>query len=387
MRSLNGKYGILFVSFLLVFSTCLTATAHEYHSDAPHALAEIEEHAGELVELSDTLHVDSARIADDESLDEDLRATAESVHLSTHDMKHIGEHILSHVETLEGLYSDPENNADEINSEVAAIESEIDELKELVNSNADAVHTVESNTPASHQEYAESLHENFHEVGHIGTHLVKYTDELGGSESHVADHDSSNALMEVEEHAGELIELSDTLHVDSARIADDESLDEDLRATAESVHLSTHDMKHIGEHILSHVETLEGLYSDPENNADEINSEVAAIESEIDELKELVNSNADAVHTVESNTPASHQEYAESLHENFHEVGHIGTHLVKYTDELGESMTTEDSATTGDVSNEEQSEQEPSATSNQTPGFGILMAACGLLAVGYLKRQ
>ncbi|WP_462272247.1 PGF-CTERM sorting domain-containing protein, partial [Methanohalophilus sp.] len=218
---------------------------------------------------------------------------------------------------------------------------------------------------------------------HIGTHLVKYTDELGGEDSHVADHDSSNALMEIKEHAGELVEISETLHVDSARIADDESLDEDLRATAESVHLSTHDMKHIGEHILSHVETLEGLNSNPEGNADEINSEIAAIESEIDELKEIVNSNSDAVHTVESNTPASHQEYAESLHENFHEVGHIGTHLVKYTDELGG----EDSATTGDVSNEEQSEQETSSTANQTPGFGILMAVCGLLAVGYLKRQ
>ncbi|SDW88759.1 PGF-CTERM sorting domain-containing protein, partial [Methanohalophilus halophilus] len=105
------------------------------------------------------------------------------------------------------------------------------------------------------------------------------------------------------------------------------------------------------------------------------------------ELKEIVNSNADAVHTVESNTPASHQEYAESLHENFHEVGHIGTHLVKYTDELGASMTTEDSTTSVDAANEEQREQEPSATSNQAPGFGILMAVCGLLAVGYLKRQ
>jgi chromosome segregation ATPase len=386
MRSLNGKYGILFVSFLLVFSTCLTATAHESHFDAPHALAEIEEHAGELVELSDTLHVDSARIADDESLDEDLRATAESFHLKTHDMKHIGEHILSHVETLEGLYSDPETNADEINSEIAAIESELDELEEIANSNADAVHTIESDTPDSHQEYAESLHENFHEIQHIGSHLVKYTDELGGEESQ-ADHDSSNALMEIEEHADELVDLSDTLHVDSAQIADDESLDEDLRATAESFHLKTHDMKHIGEHILSHVETLEGLYSDPETNADEINSEIAAIESEIDELKEIVNSNADAVHSIESNTPASHQEYAEALHENFHEVGHIGSHLVKYTDELEESMATEDTTISGDAANEEQSEQESSATANQTPGFGILMAACGLLAVGYLKRQ
>jgi DNA gyrase/topoisomerase IV subunit A len=135
------------------------------------------------------------------------------------------------------------------------------------------------------------------------------------------------------------------------------------------------------------VETLEGLYSDPETNADEINSEIAAIESEIDELKEIVNSNADAVHSIESNTPASHQEYAEALHENFHEVGHIGSHLVKYTDELEESMATEDTTISGDAANEEQSEQESSATANQTPGFGILMAACGLLAVGYLKRQ
>ncbi|WP_292485713.1 PGF-CTERM sorting domain-containing protein [Methanohalobium sp.] len=174
-----NKLGMILVSTLLVFALSMPVSAHEGHShdDAPQSLVEVEEHANEIISVAETIHTESAKIADDKSLNSDLRAKAETVHKSSHEIEHIAKEIISNVETLEGI-EHPDENKDKVKTEISEINENIDELANLLNSKSDAVHEVEENTPQSHKEYAEDIHHEFHELGEIGSHLKEHASEI-----------------------------------------------------------------------------------------------------------------------------------------------------------------------------------------------------------------
>lgn len=194
-----NKLGIILVSTLLVFALSIPVSAHEghSHSDVPQSLVEVEEHANEIINVAEIIHTKSAKIADDKSLNDDLRAKAETVHKSSHEIEHIAEEIISHVETLEGI-EHPSENKDMVKTEVNEINEHVDELANLLNSKSDAVHEVEENTPESHKEYAEAIHHEFHELGEIGSHLKEHASEIesdmiGTSEEHDYEHEEGSS--------------------------------------------------------------------------------------------------------------------------------------------------------------------------------------------------
>ena len=179
----------------------------------------------------------------------------------------------------------------------------------------------------------------------------------------------SEVMEEIDEHAHELIEVTQVIHDETEKIADDKSLDDDLRNWAEEIHLASHELEKIAEHIHEHIEELENLVDSPSANRAEIDEAIGEIKEHLGEYTQVLESKHDLVHKLLFNVPESHKEYADAAHDAAHEAEGIVEHLEEHLEELeGEIQR---GATTTETAD------------GKSPGFEFASAIAGLLAVAY----
>jgi methyl-accepting chemotaxis protein len=171
--------------------------------------------------------------------------------------------------------------------------------------------------------------------------LVLYTG-IGIAES---PEDVQGLLLELEVQSQDLVNVTKAVHDNTEQIADDESLDEEIRAQAEAVHLASHDLWYLAEDVCQHVEELRDLCSDPQTNKAEINESLNEIVGHLDEYTSTMEGQEDSVHSILFATPESHKEYADATHDAFHEAEDIISDLVEGIKELATTIGVEVKAT------------------------------------------
>jgi predicted nucleic acid-binding Zn-ribbon protein len=152
-------------------------------------------------------------------------------------------------------------------------------------------------------------------------------------------------LRELETQSQDLVNVTKTIHDNTEQIADDESLDEEIRAQAEAIHVASHDLWHLAEDVCQHVVELKDLCSDPQMNKMEINESLDEIIEHLEEYTSIQEDNEDSVHSILFAVPESHKEYADETHNAFHEAEDIISDLVEGIKELAATIGVEVKAT------------------------------------------
>ena len=102
MNKTKIKSAIVVITGILLLAVLALATgigsAESAKEELPAAeiqavIEEIDEHVHELINGTVALHDNTEQIADNETLDEDLRADAEEVHVASHELLYIAEDI------------------------------------------------------------------------------------------------------------------------------------------------------------------------------------------------------------------------------------------------------------------------------------------------------
>ena len=169
------------VLILLAVALCTGTGIAESPEKVQGLLLELDAQSQELVNVTKAMHDNTEQIADDESLDEDVRAKAEAIHLASHDLWHLAEDVCQHVEELKDLCSDPQANKREINESLDEIVEHLGEYTSIQEEQEDSVHSILFAAPESHKEYADATHDAFHEAEGIISNLVEGIKELAAT--------------------------------------------------------------------------------------------------------------------------------------------------------------------------------------------------------------
>jgi PGF-CTERM protein len=391
-----GMKSILLAILMVMLACSFPVSAQE---ESPTAIvAEIGEHANDLSTVAGNIHDETEMIADDESLDEALRAKGEEVHLSSHDIDHCAQEILRSVETLNGLVADPDANMDAIESEIADMKEHIEECEDIMESKDDIVHALGSEVPESHAEYADNTHDYYHEAEAVLRDIDSRIGELEGSlgigtaSAASAAPVSGNvavALDEVEENANELLDYAGKIHDETEYIADDEALSEDIRAVGEEIHLSSHDIEHCAKEVLEHVENIRVLAGDVEANKAAIDEEIGEINEHLEECSGIIESKHDKLHELTGMVPESHAEYADNTHDYYHETEYIVADIQEHVAELQEAIENPTPAAEAKAAPEAETDEADAEeeSGNSAPGFGLVLAVAGMLSMVFLLRR
>ena len=140
------------------------------------------------------------------------------------------------------------------------------------------------------------------------------------------------------EYVNDLIEASTAIYDSTGKLADDTKLDEGLRAKAEEIHVASRELGNIAEVIHEHVKELEGLISDPEVNKAKIKEALDEVVGRLEECYAILEAKDDLVHAILAVTPESHKEYADAIHDTYHEAGRIVEKFTEHAQELAESV-------------------------------------------------
>ncbi|MFY1110129.1 MAG: PGF-CTERM sorting domain-containing protein [Methanosarcinaceae archaeon] len=390
-----GMKSILLAILMIMLACSFPVSAQE---ESPAAIvAEIGEHAEELSTVAGNIHDETEMIADDESLDEALRAKGEEVHLSSHDIDHCAQELLRSVETLNGLVADPEANMDAIEAEIADMKEHIEECEGIMESKGDIVHALGSEVPETHAEYADNTHDYYHEaeavLRGIDSHVGELEESLGiGTASAASAAPVSGnvaaALDEVEENANELLDYAGKIHDETEYIADDEALSEDIRAVGEEIHLSSHDIEHCAKEVLEHVENIRGLAGDVEANKAAIDEEIGEMNEHLEECAGIIESKHDKLHELTGMVPETHAEYADNTHDYYHETEYIVADIKENVGELQEAIENPTSEAEAKAAPEPEAEAAAEEESgNSAPGFGLVLAVAGMLCTVFFARR
>lgn len=379
---LKNIVGISLLTLVLIVASAFPASAH---ADENMAIDEVIEHAEELVEMSATIHDQTMLIADDESLDDDLRAAGESIHLSSHEIEHIGENIKTNAEELKVLAADPEANEDAIKIALDEINEHADEALELVESKDADIQKMMSDAPESHQQYATDIKDSVTEVGsianHIKSHAADAEENLGLAEAVVLEGDAGVYITAMEELANDMLELSANIHDETEYIADDEALDQQWRDYGEEVHLSSHTVEQAAEAILEEIDELKPLAAEPEGNEAAVKVKISEINDHAQGIMDELMSHDEAVHAIlELEEP--YLTHATATHDAVHKVEYEAKQLQKKGEKLEAALYPE-----AEVVEVQAQAASTESTGNSAPGFEIVMAIAAIFGAVCLFRR
>jgi hypothetical protein len=269
--------GILLLG-VLALATGIASAADSAKEELPGAeiqavIVEIDEHVHELINGTKALHDNTEQIADNETLDEDLRADAEEVHVASHELLYIADDIQELVEELEDLAKDPAANKVEMGEAIDEIKEHLEEYTEVLEANDDLLKGEASqlkrlirkmNKPAHAipGDAGAGIHTQFHRIEGFSSAIydsVKMVDELA------ADPDKNKADMRelvVEKLWGQLGDLGTAIDgmsdlIDQALSADPED------ANALKCEDLLYEMGDVQDAISVHVTELAAMLQDP----------------------------------------------------------------------------------------------------------------------------
>lgn len=386
----------ILLAFLVAALICAPVTAHEESADD--VAAEIVEHSEELVALCTEIHDQTEQIADDESLNMELRELAEGIHVSSHELESIADHILEHALELQTLVASGAGDS-------AAVEEQIDEINEhceefiaMLETKHEDIHDLAFTVPETHEAYADATHDAAHEAEEVADHIIAHTEELQeileGTPASASSSPSQNTgvavadvtveITEIAEHSGELFTSAESILLDTKAIVKDDSVDQDIRDLAKTIHLVSHELEDIAAGLQENSAELQTLAADPGPNTNEMKAIIVEMQTSVTEYNDKLVSQHENIHELVFVAPESREENADAVHDAAHAAEDIADHLSEHLGDLESALDTPVSTPAATASGSASG----SAESMPAPGFGVIAAICGIFgAVAYVARR
>jgi len=127
-------------------------------------------------------------------------------------------------------------------------------------------------------------------------------------------------VEEIQEATQQLIDLAWEIHDNTAAIADNETLNDTVRAIAEELHVgASHPLIHTAQYIHDYnLEKLKDLTRDPASNMAEINDTLFTIREYLGECEDVLDDAHVLVGQLELIVPDTHRPYAVATHDAIH---------------------------------------------------------------------
>lgn len=370
----------ILLAFLVVALICVPVTAHE--DSASDFAGEIVELSKELLDLCTEIHDQTEYIADDESLDTELSELAESIHLFSHELESVADDVLLHAQKLQTLVASGSGNSAAVGKEIDAVNENSEKFIAMLGTKHADIHDLVFNTPESHEDYADATHDAAHAAGDVAKHIITYTGGLkdmlasgGSSPSTPQKHgavaaDITAEIADITELSIDLFVSAESILLNTKAIVKDDSVDQDIRDLAKTIHLVSHELEDIAGTLQENSVELHMLAADPVANKNAMKGIIVTMKESSAKYSAKLGSQHENIHKLVKVAPKSHEDNADGVHDACHAAK-------KGADNLVGHLVSLDAALDAPV---------PEPTS--TPGFGVLAAICGIFgAVAYIGRK
>jgi len=350
---------------------------------------------------------------------DEMKDTAETVHLSTHALNHIGVYMGSDIGKL-----DPDKNREEMLFTLGKIEALRKLYQDTIDSGDfvttmglpitgkspyDLIHLLIENPEVQASPEAISAAGDVHSAVHdlqdaaksMRLNLEELEDALAEAPASAPKESGSEIAESVGNIDTNMVELkgaAEVIHEETKVIISGvESMPDEMKATAKTVHLSSHALKHIEIYMDSYIGKLDTYKAEPEKNKAKMLVTAGKIEAlrklyqdTIDsgdfvttmELPITGKSPYDLIHLLIENPEVQASPEAISaagdVHTAVHDLGDAAKSMRLNLEELEDALVElEEPTTTASAA--------PTPTSTpEAPGFGAAFAITGILAVAYM---
>lgn len=374
----------IFLAFLVAALICVPVTAHE--ASVSGVAAEIVADSQKLIALCTEIHDQTEFIADDESLDAELCELAESIHLFSHELESVADDVLLHAQKLQTLVNADSGNSAAVGKEIDAINENSEKFIAMLETKHADIHDLVFNAPESHEEYADATHDAAHAAGDAAKHVMTQAKELQGmlasgdapsspsQKPGVTATDITAELAEITEQSDKLFASAESILLDTKAIVKDDSVDQDIRDLAKTIHLLSHELEDIAKTLQENSAELKRLAADPVANKNAMKGIIVAMKESSAEYSAKLGTQHENIHKLVKVAPESREDNADAVHDACHAAKKGADNLVGHLDSLDSALDAPASGNPG--------------SSIPAPGFGVLAATCGIFgAVAYIGRK
>ena len=421
---MNTKRIVGIITVATAMLLALTSASPVMAQDVSAVVEKIDANMAELEGAAKIIHDETDAIIGIEGVPDEMKDTADTVHLSTHALNHIGVYMGSDIGKLDTYKADPDKNREEMLFTLGKIEALRKLYQDTIDSGDfvttmnlpvtgkspyDLIHLLIENTDVQASPEAISaagdVHTAVHDLGDAAKSMRLNLEELEDALAEApapAPKESGSEIAEsvgnIDKNMVELKGAAEVIHEETKVIISGvESMPDEMKATAKTVHLSAHALKHIEVYMDSYIGKLDTYKTEPEKNKAKMLVTAGKIEAlrklyqdTIDsgdfvttmELPVTGKSPYDLIHLLIENTDVQASPEAISaagdVHTAVHDLGDAAKSMRLNLEELEDALAELEGPTTAAAA-----APTPISTSD-TPGFEAAFAIAGILAVAYM---
>jgi len=269
VNEMNTKRMVGIVTMAIAMLLAITSASPVMAQDASALVEEIDTNMAELKGASEIIHEETKVIISGvESMPDEMKDTAKTVHLSSHALKHIEVYMDSYIGKLDTYKAEPEKNREKMLFTVGKIEALLRVYKDIVTASEfvtamelpvtgkspyDLTHILIENPDVQASPEAISaagdVHTAVHDLGDAAQAMRLNLEELEYALEEAPASAPKESGYEVAESVGNI----------------DKNMDE-VAAIAETAHLSTHSLEFIGVYMESSIGELDTYKAEPGKN-------------------------------------------------------------------------------------------------------------------------
>jgi len=419
---MNTKRMVGIVTVATAVLLALTSASPVMAQDVSAVVEKIDANMAELEGAAKIIHDETDAIIGIEGVPDEMKDTAETVHLSTHALNHIGVYMGNDIGKLDTYKADPDKNREEMLFTLGKIEALRKLYQDTIDSGDfvttmrlpvtgkspyDLIHALIENPEVQASPEAISAAGDVHSAVHdledaaksMRLNLEELEDALAEAPAPTKESGSeiADSVGNIDKNMAELKGAAEVIHEETKVIISGvESMPDEMKATAKTVHLSSHALKHIEVYMDSYIGRLDTYKAEPEKNK----AKMLVTAGKIEALRKLYQDTIDSgdfVTTMElpvtgkspydlthlliedADVQASPEAIsaAGDVHSAVHDLEDAAKSMRLNLEELEDALAELEEPTTTAAA--------PTPTSTpEAPGFGATFAITGILAVAYM---
>jgi len=419
---MNTKRVVGIVTMAIAMLLVLTSASPVMAQDVSAVVEKIDANMAELEGAAKIIHDETDAIIGIEDVPGEMKNTTETVHLSTHALNHIGVYMKNDIGKLETYKADPDKNREEMLFTLGKIEALRKLYQDTIDSGDfvttmrlpvtgkspyDLIHLLIENPEVQASPEAISAAGDVHSAVHdlqdaaksMRLNLEELEDALAEAPASAPIESGSEIAESVGNIDKNMVELkgaAEVIHEETKVIISGvESMPDEMKATAKTVHLSSHALKHIEVYMDNYIGRLDTYKAEPEKNKAKMLVTAGKIEAlrklyqdTIDsgdfvttmELPVTGKSPYDLIHLLIENPDVQASPEAISaagdVHTAVHDLGDAAKSMRLNLEELEDALAELEGPTTTAAT-------APIPTAD-APGFEAAFAIAGILAVAYV---
>jgi PGF-CTERM protein len=419
---MNKRRMVGTVAVAIAMLLVITSASPVMAQDVSAVVEKIDNDMAGLIEATEIIHTETDAILGVEGVPDEMKDTADTVHLITHGLEFIGVYMENSIEKLDTYKAEPDKNREKMLVTVGKIEALRKLYQDTIDSSEfvttmrlpvtgkspyDLTHILIDNPDVQASPEAISaagdVHIAVHDLGDAAQAMRLNLEEL---EDTLADapapapvskelgSEIAESVGNIDKNMVELKGAAEVIHEETKVIISGvEEMPDEMKATAKTVHLSSHALKHIEVYMGNYIGKLDTYKAEPEKNKAKMLVTVGKIDALLRVYKDITGASEfvttmelpvtgksphDLVHLLMENPDVQASPEAISaagdVHIASHDLGDAAQAMRLNLEELEDALA-----------ELEEPAAAPTPTSTpETPGFGAAFAITGILAVAYL---